>query len=96
MTDVCVANDMAEPSLLPPGSGLQGLREEIMVGTRRAQAGLHRRGRIGSSLFAIARHPDRARQCDHPEAKVREELLPTADTSRGTRQGVIGRPEATL
>ncbi|MGC4957566.1 hypothetical protein ACLQ2P_30550 [Actinomadura citrea] len=65
------------------------------MGTRRAQAGLHRRGRIGPSLFAIARHPDRARQCDH-EAKVREELLPTADTSRGTRQGVIGRPEATL
>ncbi|MGC4957565.1 sensor histidine kinase [Actinomadura citrea] len=58
---------------------------EATLAVERARSGLHLRDRIGSSLFAIARHLDRARQGDHPEGEVSEALQLARDTSEEIR-----------
>lgn len=58
---------------------------EATLAVERARSGLHLRDRIGSSLFAIARHLDRARQGDHPEGEVSEALQLARDTSEQIR-----------
>ncbi|MGI5170455.1 sensor histidine kinase [Spirillospora sp. CA-253888] len=58
---------------------------EATLAAERARSGLQLRDRIGSSLFAIARHLDRARQGDRPEGEVGEALRLARDTSEEIR-----------